>query len=58
MRLTDDYQYKSKEEEEKEEKQQQTSKKPDKQEPLKNLKNQQKIMRVNLMTGLIKKKKA
>ena len=52
MRLTNEYQYKS-EEEEKEEKEQQTNKKPDKKEPPK---NQQKMIGINLMNGLMKKK--
>ena len=52
MRLTNEYQYES-EEEEKEEKEQQTNKKPDKKEPPK---NQQKMIGINLMNGLMKKK--
>ena len=53
MRLTNEYQYESEEEEEKEEKEQQTNKKPDKKEPPK---NQQKMIGINLMNGLMKKK--
>ena len=52
MKLTNEYQYES-EEEEKEEKEQQTSKKPDKKEPPE---NQQKMIGINLMNELMKKK--